>query len=169
MSNTHPFWPLPLNNGAQLLLTPCPGTKAVNLHDSLVQLKAAGATAVLTALQSSDLPDDGFQKLIQECEALGLQWYHLPIEDDCAPGEEFNANWPAVSQAAQKMLDNGDSLAIHCMGGSGRTGLIAAHLMLARGMDLKATISQIQALRPGAFTRQAHTDYIQAFEFQSKS
>ncbi|PSW07173.1 dual specificity protein phosphatase family protein [Photobacterium lipolyticum] len=164
MSNTHPFWPLALNNGAQLLLTPCPGTKEADLHDSLVQLKAAGAIAVLTGLQPSDLPSDGLQKLTQECEALGLKWYHLPIEDDCAPGEEFNANWPEVSQAAQNMLDNGDSLAIHCMGGSGRTGLIAAHLMLERGMDLEAIISQIQALRPGAFTREAHIDYIQAFE-----
>lgn len=164
MPNTHPFWALPLNNKAQLLLTPCPGTKEANMHDSLMQLKQAGATAVLTALESGDLPENGVQKLAQECEALGLKWFHLPIEDDCVPGDEFNANWPEANETAQSILDQGDSLAIHCMGGSGRTGLIAARLMLARGEDLKTAIRQIQALRPNAFARQAHLDYIQTFE-----
>ncbi len=168
MSNTHPFWALSLDailgsQGAQLLLTPCPGKKEANLHDSLVQLKEAGATAVLTALQESDLPDGGLELLTQECKTLGLKWFHLPIEDDCAPAEAFDANWDAANTAAQAMLDNGESLVIHCMGGSGRTGLIAARLMLARGFELEPTIAQIQALRPGAFTRQPHIDYIQQF------
>ncbi|MCW8327685.1 phosphatase [Photobacterium sp. SDRW27] len=164
MSNSHPFWTLSLANGAKLLLTPCPGTKEANLRDSLSQLKEAGATAVLTALEPTDLPDNGLQQLAEECEALGLSWFHLPIEDDCAPGALFNANWPEANKAAQAMLDGGAGLAIHCMGGSGRTGLIAARIMLDRGIALDSAIEQIQALRPGAFTRQAHIDYIQQFK-----
>lgn len=164
MSNTHPFWTLPLAGGAKLLLTPCPGTKETNLKDSLAQLKDAGATAVLTALEPGDLPGEGLSQLAEECKALGLKWFHLPIEDDCAPGDEFNANWPEANKAAQSMLDEGGALVIHCMGGSGRTGLIAARIMLDRGVELESAIEQIQALRPGAFTRQPHIDYIRQYK-----
>ncbi|MCD9498377.1 hypothetical protein [Photobacterium carnosum] len=51
MDNLHPVWTLPLNEAAStkggLLLTPCPGTTITSLR----QLKAAGATVVLTALE----------------------------------------------------------------------------------------------------------------------
>ncbi|KLV07042.1 phosphatase [Photobacterium aquae] len=164
MSNTHPFWTLPMTDSGKLLLTPCPGSKEVSLADSLAQLKAEGATAVFTALEADDLPEGGLDALADQCRELGLRWYHLPIEDDCAPGLPFDANWAEANKAAQAMLDNGDGLVIHCMGGSGRTGLIAARIMLARGYELAPTIKQIQALRPGAFTRQAHIDYIQAYK-----
>ncbi|MEJ2763768.1 cyclin-dependent kinase inhibitor 3 family protein [Photobacterium sp. MCCC 1A19761] len=164
MSTVHPYWTLPLAGSGQLILTPCPGTKETPLKAALQQLKDAGATAVLTALEPGDLADDGLTALAQACESLGLKWFHLPIEDDCAPGDAFDANWPQANREAQAMLYQGESLAIHCMGGSGRTGLIAARLMLARGVALDTAIAQIQALRPGAFTRQAHLDYIRQFE-----
>ena len=164
MSTTHPFWTLPLEEGGQLLLTPCPGTKETALLDALEQLKAAGATAVITALEPTDLPGDGLTELAEACQANGLKWYHLPIEDDCAPGALFDAGWAQANKAAQAILDRGEGIAIHCMGGSGRTGLIAARIMLARGCELDSTVAQIQALRPGAFTRQAHIDYIQMYE-----
>ncbi|MGF1739145.1 dual specificity protein phosphatase family protein [Photobacterium satsumensis] len=164
MSNTHPFWTLPLDDSGTLLLTPCPGTKEVSLHDSLVQLKEAGAAAVLTALEPEDLPEGGLEALAEECRGLGMRWFHLPIEDDCAPGAQFDANFPEANKAAQAMLDNGDAIAVHCMGGSGRTGLIAARIMLSRGAELSSTIEKIQALRPGAFQRQPHIDYIQQYK-----
>lgn len=164
MSTTHPYWTLPLDGSGQLILTPCPGAKETPMEAALQQLKEAGATAVLTALEPGDLAEDGLAQLAQACETLGLKWFHLPIEDDCAPGDEFHANWPQANRAAQAMLDQGESLAIHCMGGSGRTGLIAARLMLERGVALDTAIAQIQALRPGAFTRQVHLDYIRKFQ-----
>jgi protein-tyrosine phosphatase len=48
------------------------------------------------------------------------------------------------------------------MGGSGRTGLFAAHLLLEKGWSLDEIISRVQALRPGAFTKQVQVDYIKA-------
>ncbi|MDO6544651.1 phosphatase domain-containing putative toxin [Photobacterium sanguinicancri] len=160
---THPFWALPLANSGKLLLTPCPGTKEADLASSIADLKAEGATVVLTALEMNDLPNDGVQALADACKDAGLAWFHLPIEDDCAPADAFDVNWTAANQAAQRALDNGEAVVAHCKGGSGRTGLIAARIMLDRGVDVKTAVAQIQALRPGAFTRQAHIDYIAQF------
>ncbi|WP_281223404.1 phosphatase [Photobacterium sanguinicancri] len=160
---THPFWALPLADSGKLLLTPCPGTKEADLASSIADLKAEGATVVLTALEMNDLPNDGVQALADACKDAGLAWFHLPIEDDCAPADAFDVNWTAANQAAQRALDNGEAVVAHCKGGSGRTGLIAARIMLDRGVDVKTAVAQIQALRPGAFTRQAHIDYIAQF------
>ncbi|WP_261858084.1 phosphatase domain-containing putative toxin [Photobacterium sanguinicancri] len=160
---THPFWALPLADSGKLLLTPCPGTKEADLASSIADLKAEGATVVLTALEMNDLPNDGVQALADACKDAGLAWFHLPIEDDCAPAEGFDENWTAANQAAQRALDNGEAVVAHCKGGSGRTGLIAARIMLDRGVDVKTAVAQIQVLRPGAFTRQAHIDYIAQF------
>ena len=164
MDNQHPFWTLPLNEAAPtkggLLLTPCPGTKGVNAITSLRQLKAAGATVVLTALENDDLPNQGVDLLAEACKLLGMQWIHVPIEDDCAPTAEFESKWQRANDAAQIALNNGEFVVAHCKCGSGRTGLLAARILLARGQPFVATIEAIQAQRPGAFTHQPHIDYI---------
>ncbi|MGR5542522.1 phosphatase, partial [Vibrio campbellii] len=56
----------------------------------------------------------------------------------------------------------GGKVAMHCMGGSGRTGLFAAHLLLEKNWPLDKIISEVQALRPGAFTKPVQVDYIQS-------
>ncbi len=52
---------------------------------------------------------------------------------------------------------------MHCMGGSGRTGLLAAHLLLEKGWELQNIITQVQSLRPGAFTKDVQVEYIKQF------
>ncbi|MNG41112.1 Dual specificity phosphatase, catalytic domain [compost metagenome] len=57
----------------------------------------------------------------------------------------------------------GKSIAIHCKGGSGRTGLFAARLMIECGIPVHEAIAQVQALRPRAIQNPAHVSYINQF------
>ena len=91
---------------------------------------------------------------------LGMQWFQIEIEDDCAPGADFAAKWQAASPELHNIVDNGGKVAMHCMGGSGRTGLFAAHLLLEKGWDLSKVVQEVQALRPGAFTKPIQVEYI---------
>lgn len=50
---------------------------------------------------------------------------------------------------------------MHCMGGSGRTGLLAANLLLELDWPLEKIISEVQALRPGAFQKPVQVEYVQ--------
>ncbi|MUK76342.1 phosphatase [Aliivibrio fischeri] len=160
---THPTWELPVTgtNGT-LILTPCPGTKGVDLIASLEQLKAQGVEAVATALSLDELTEKGVGALGEEVQRLGMKWFYLPIEDDCAPGDEFAEQWATATSELQQVLVNNDKVAMHCMGGSGRTGLLAAHLLLDLGWDLDVIKQQVQALRPGAFTKLVQIEYIDA-------
>ncbi len=158
---THPTWELPLENQAALILTPCPGTKELALVDSVAQLKAQGVSVVVTALSQQEMDAKSVGDLPQVVEQAGMTWCHAPIEDDKAPGAEFQAQWQAMMPTLEAALEKGEKIAMHCMGGSGRTGLLAAHLLLEKGWQLDEIITQVQALRPGAFTKQDQVTYIQ--------
>ncbi|MDC5853333.1 cyclin-dependent kinase inhibitor 3 family protein [Vibrio europaeus] len=158
---THPTWQLDVENGA-LVLTPCPGTKGVELEASLTQLKEQGVEAIVTALDDAELASKGASGLGAKAQQLGIQWFQIEIEDDCAPGAEFAAKWQAASPELHKIVDNGGKVAMHCMGGSGRTGLFAAHLLLEKQWKLEDIVREVQALRPGAFTKPVQVEYITA-------
>lgn len=159
---THPIWQLNLlDNGAALILTPCPGTKGVGLETSLAELVAEGASAIVTALEIDEMEKAGVAELPKKAEQLGLTWFHQPIEDDEAPDEHFDSRWQKASPKVHEILDQGGKVVLHCMGGSGRTGLLAAHILLEMGWDLERIKSEVQTLRPGAFTKPVQIAYIE--------
>lgn len=160
----HPTWELPIDdNKAALVLTPCPGTKEVSLDDSIEQLKSQGVTIIITALSSTEMQEKGVGDLPNVIEKAGLRWVHAPIEDDAAPDKDFQTRWNQCSSMLHQALADGEKIAMHCMGGSGRTGLLAAHLLLEKGWELREIITHVQALRPGAFTKSVQVEYIHKF------
>ena len=158
----HPFDILPLSSG-QLIFTPCPGTKDASLHDSLAQLKAAGAAALITLMPAQELTQNNADNIGAICNELGLQWFQLPIEDDCAPEQPFEQAFAAHKAAILALLQNGQAVAIHCKGGSGRTGLMAAILMTQLGYSKADATAQVQSLRPKALGLAVHQAYFANF------
>lgn len=158
---THPYDELTLS-GNSLLFTPCPGTKGVSVAESLQQLQQAGASAVVTLTPAAELAKLNIVGLAEQCQALGLQWFHCPIEDDCAPAADFTAAWQQAASQLQQLLDQQHKIAIHCKGGSGRTSLVAAQLLVERGLDKAEIMAKIRALRPHALTLTPHVDYFNA-------
>jgi len=158
---SHPYDVLQLDNAA-LLFTPCPGTKATSVADALATLKQAGAKAVLTLTPHSELAALNVTDLAQQCASAGLQWFHCPIEDDCAPGDAFQQAWHSAGPALQQLLEQQHTVAIHCKGGSGRTSLAAAQLLAEQGVDKAQILSLIKQIRPKALSLPPHVDYFQA-------
>lgn len=147
-----------------LIFTPCPGTKGTSLADALVALKQAGAAGVVTLMPQSELDINNAGQIAEQCEALGLAWYHLPVADEQVPLEDFGLQWKEARKPILAQLKAGESLAIHCRGGSGRTGLIAARILIEAGMRREAAVAQVQALRPKAIQHPAHINWINQFD-----
>lgn len=156
----HPFDKLSLNDGGTLIFTPCPGTRDADLRTSLAQLKKAGASAVITLMPDTEMVRNAVAALPEACGELGLQWFHLPIEDDASPGEAFKQAWEESQQRVLDILNEQGTIAIHCKGGSGRTGLMAAIILLERGMPSEDVARKVKSLRPNALKLAAHTDYL---------
>ncbi|WP_026959151.1 dual specificity protein phosphatase family protein [Aliagarivorans taiwanensis] len=159
----HPVFPIAITDDAQLLLCPCPGTKDADLSSSLQQLSQANSGAVLTAMTSEELAANGVDAIGKTSVIFDMQWFHLPIEDDTVPGEEWEARFQGFLPRFKQLINSGVNLAIHCKGGSGRTGLIAARLLLEYGVELDEAIARIRTVRPNAFNLEKQQSYIAQF------
>lgn len=149
---------------SKLILTPCPGTQNSSVAAALDTLKEAGATALLTLMTTEELMDHAVEQLPESCQLRGIQWFHLPVEDDQAPSEQFQLAWESNHEQIKQLLAQGETIAIHCKGGSGRTGLIAAQLLIECGVEFQDALDKVQALRPRALQQPQHIKYITQFD-----
>ncbi len=156
----HPYDIMELRNSATILLTPCPGTKEADIISSVAQLQKAGASAIITLMPKEEMQRFNAVSLPEICEQNAIRWIHLPIEDNTAPQAEFQASWQQHREYLHQLLAQEGTVAIHCKGGSGRTGLMAAIILIEQGMPLEEVISSVQALRPKALKVPAHHAYI---------
>ena len=160
----HPFDKLPLSDGGALIFTPCRGTRDADLRASLAQLAQAGSSAVITLMPDDEMIRNDVAALPDACSELGLHWFHFPVEDDASPGEAFKQAWEKDKQGVFDILNEQGTIAIHCKGGSGRTGLMAAILLLERGIPseqvVEQVVEQVKSLRPNALKLAVHTDYL---------
>ena len=123
------------------------------------QLKAAGAKALITLTPDEEMAQLHVKDLPTICKELDLLWFFCPIADDHEPGHDFAKGWQQASPMVQQLLRQGHKVAIHCKGGSGRTGLLAAQILLELGLDKTEAKSRVQSLRPYALRLQPHLDY----------
>lgn len=160
---SHPFDILQLETGA-FIFTPCPGTKGVGLSQSVADLKAAGAKAIITLMYDEELVKNGAQQLAIECEQAGLSWFQLPILDDDAPNEAFSLAFNKHLNEILAIIKSGGSVAVHCKGGSGRTGLVIGLLMHELGYAKNDIVNQVQAIRPKSLHNSVQRSYFDNFQ-----
>jgi protein-tyrosine phosphatase len=115
------------------------------LDDEAYGWRQAGLDIVVSLLEK----DEAVQlELAGECEsfqASGIQFISYPIRDRATP----SAIPPVLALLHQlrAALDNGKNIAIHCRQGIGRSGTIAAALLLAAGVDLDQAIDTVSRAR----------------------
>ncbi|WP_455231238.1 cyclin-dependent kinase inhibitor 3 family protein [Geopseudomonas aromaticivorans] len=148
----------------RLIFTPCPGSKDTSLASALDTLKAAGAEALITLMPVSELEQNQAAELPALCAARSLEWFHLPVADEQVPLDDFAAAWAQARERIGSLLGEGRSIAIHCKGGSGRTGLIAARILIDRGLSRAEAVALVQALRPKAIQHPAHVAWLAQFD-----
>ena len=122
----------------------CPG-RTGNLAQDVAALKTTGADVVLSLMQEKEYPD-----LTEFAEAISLNrldWVRMPMAPGGVPGEVDE--WPGIREGLVERILNGNMVAIHCWGGLGRTGVVAADLLMAFGFTAAEAISHVREIRPG--------------------
>ncbi|WP_440877364.1 phosphatase domain-containing protein [Thalassotalea sp. PLHSN55] len=161
---THPYDTLSLDNGASFIFTPCPGTKGVDLTTSVEQLKAAGARAIVTLMYEAEMKKNAANALPNICNEQGVKWFQLPILDDDAPNEDFAAALKSHLEDLLAILRDQGTIAVHCKGGSGRTGLVIGILMYELGYSKAEIIKQVQKIRPKALSHSVQLSFFNGFQ-----
>jgi hypothetical protein len=132
------------------------------------------------------LPDIG-----AVARSMGMLWWHIPVVDqepleaieDVFPhgnkeaaqrmGDEGELHSPTAHNGTaidhwaldcavlRHCLHSGGQVLIHCRGGLGRTGTLAARLLVDEGMDAEAAIHEVRERRsPRALETKRQEDYI---------
>ena len=126
------------------------GAWARDLEMDLDAISEWGAKLILTLVEPTELNALKVPHLGDAVLKRGLDWRHLPIADYSVPTDEFEAQWATHGQAIRALLRNGDDVLVHCKGGLGRAGMIAARLLVELGMDPEDAIRNVRGARKGA-------------------
>lgn len=126
------------------------GAWARDLAADLAVIVAWGARLVLTLVEPAELAALKVPHLGAEIRTLGLDWRHLPIADYSVPAEAFEQQWETDGQDIRALLRSGADVVVHCKGGLGRAGMIAARLLVELGMPPEQAIREVRRARAGA-------------------
>lgn len=120
------------------------------LADDLDVIERWNASAVVTLLEDIELHFLDIPQLGLHIRERNMEWMHFPIRDGCAPYAESVPAWHIVSHKLHSLLDRGANILIHCKGGLGRAGMIAARLLCEAGEPFQSAVDRVRTARPGA-------------------
>lgn len=126
------------------------GAWARDLGTDLDVIAAWGASLVLTLVEPAELTALQVPDLGSAVQGRGMQWRHLPIADYSVPTEAFEQQWAAHGREIRALLRGGSDVLVHCKGGLGRAGMIAARLLVELGLPPDAAIREVRRVRKGA-------------------
>ena len=160
-SATHPirvdFLPREiLGLDGRLGMTFAPGKKAQGIDGrwdrdltvDLARLRQAFATDVLVSLiEEHEFEQLDIRRLPAASEDAGILLDRFPIPDGGVPAAP--AEFAVLVERTVRCLRAGKTVVVHCRGGLGRTGLLAAACLRFLGVEAVRAIEVVRAARPG--------------------
>ncbi len=115
------------------------------LTDEIKRLKDTGVTTVVSLLEKDEIQELGLRDEQRLCNQLQIDYINFPIKDRAVPTEQ------ATVDKLVELLDNkvseGQKVVIHCRMGIGRASLIAAAVLIKRGLITDIVIEKITQVR----------------------
>lgn len=119
-----------------------------------------GANLVLTLVEQKELEQLRVAGLGDAVRHRGMQWLHLPIKDYHTPDKWFEESWVMHGPEIRQLLRQGLDILVHCKGGLGRAGMVAARLLAELGVSPEKAISMVRAARRGAIETAHQEDVV---------
>ena len=132
------------------------------LEADLAQLAAAGVRHLVLLVEDAELRRWGDPGIVEAGVAHGVTVARWPMPDGSPPASlgEMDAILAAIGDARQAA-----NVAVACMGGVGRTGVVAASALVAAGWSAADAIDRVRAVRhPEAVETPAQEAFVRAYE-----
>lgn len=161
---------IPGDNLGRIGITFCPGKKDPDGMDGfwhrdldldLDEVRRWGATAVISLIQDHEFDYLQVRGLPEAVRDRHMEWWHLPIPDGRPPGSDFERSWRAAGEAIRDRLRTGFDVMIHCKGGVGRAGTIAARLLVELGERPDDAMRKVRAARTNAIENRQQECYVE--------
>ena len=131
------------------------------MQATLHQAARLGTEQLLVLTEVSELPENAHHLLASAATDAGIQptlW--LPIADYGIPDARFLQAWQDLAPRLHRRLDDGAALGITCHYGAGRSGTIAAMLLVERGLDPPQAIAELRAAFAESIESPAQLDWL---------
>lgn len=172
-SETHPLQIGELNvlNG-KIGLTFCPGKKQEtsltggwnrDVDTDIAAIKAWGADVVISLLEPHEYIELGVAELARKLHD-NFRWLQVPMPDKCAPGILISRCWKSYfSRLVLHHLVDGKNILIHCKGGFGRTGTVAAMILIDTGVPVDKAVERCRAARENAVENEEQLNFLKEY------
>ena len=151
-------------------ITLCPGKKDPDasfgpkdrcLVVDLDVVRDWGAAAVVSLITDDELNLLSVGDLGEEVKARHMTWLHLPIRDGHPPGNTFESAWKRYGPYVRSLLRSRFDVLVHCKGGLGRAGTVAARLLVELGAGPEDAIRKVRRARSGAIETTEQKRHVQ--------
>ncbi len=115
------------------------------LEDELAGWHRAGVNTVVSLLTRDEEQTLDLKREAGLVKAQAMDFISFPIDDRQVPSSQA-----ALASALEKInadLSSGKNVLIHCRQGIGRSGLVAACLLVTKGWDPSAAVEHVSAVR----------------------
>ena len=155
--------------GGKIAMTHCPGRNTVDgrgrqwqrvLSADLSAIHAANISTVVSLISLPEMHKLGVPDLPTQVVQHKLQWLQLAIEDFGTPDLNALESWKPIKESVLAALARRETVLLHCAAGLGRTGMMAACLLVACGQTPETAIEQVRTARPGTIETEAQSAFI---------
>jgi hypothetical protein len=150
--------------GGRLGITLCPGRgdRKRDLDVDLGAVKAAGATHLVTLTTDREMESLGVADLPDRARALGIDTRRLPIVDGRVPEVAAGAR---LARELGALVRGGAKVVIHCRGGLGRSGTVAALALRELGLSADEALIRVRRARgPWAVDPGTQEAFVRGYE-----
>ena len=159
-----------LNAPGQIAMTNVPGKRPMSsksikkedLKKDLANLRNHyNIDHLVCLLEPEELSILGIKNLLAQAQKTKLSVEQFGIPDDGLPSSM--QQFAALVDSVITSIAAGNTVAIHCHGGKGRTGMLAACCLVQLGYSPDAAIALVRNIRPGTIEPAIKEDYVRHF------
>jgi protein-tyrosine phosphatase/rubrerythrin/nicotinamidase-related amidase len=132
-----------------------------SMAEDMSAIRKQGATHVITLLTSNEFEYYGVEDLMASFKNNGLITRQSPMLDG---GATSITEMDELAEWVRANLENGAHIMVHCVGGLGRSGLVAAGYLISQGENATQAIRNVRKFRsPKAVETKAQEKFLKRF------
>ncbi len=127
-------------------ITILPGRKdySRDLFQDIMEIKKHNIDSIVTLVTKDEMDSYGVPDLLEQYHKCGIECIHRPVVDQKVPSKE---DIEAINTFINSKLKKNSKILIHCVGGLGRSGLVAACYLKSIGYNSEDAVRIIRETR----------------------
>jgi len=167
MNIEHQDYVEPLGVNGKVILNSFPGLDDNKIFQQYILLNQLSTfvnlncSTIVSLVEDSEFDQLCDKKLfVRNIYQHNLNWIHMPIVDLKVPNHEFKQKWLTTKILLKNNLIQGKNIVLHCKGGIGRSGTIAALILIEHGEENINAIKLVRKKRQGAIENKLQEQFV---------